>query len=478
MMACTLGTPDLTNLTHNHLTQIQAELWNRGGGPEGKIINAFFSGATPAELISKEEVTDYVDRIIDFYGNAKKGSDYIDQLKREREYMHTATEMPSEMQSKKSTMEVYDEISLDWKTQIYNHVVREFGGKPSSYLQGMARDTLLPQIAVEEFAKTVIDEYDGNPRLAADVLKAAMTEHITLMSATMMNQAMKEQGLMGQITKVTDNMIEQVNTKGTENEELIKLIEGANGEKGPAGPRPNLELRKPKRKKSKPKSQHLPNMQAKSVKRVLGASILTMLGTAQRDTQDAQKRALLKELPAADIIEMATGEKLPDYQANLINAIQAKVDPEAPIVKRMESTIHLANTIADIKDAVSLDDSIEVNFIGGNNICDLKISTTIGSWIIHYERFTDDAAKHLGTTADYISERIANPEFYEGLRDCVSTRLPTMLSEWKQYVTSDQISSLIGKLVAGYTSGYVQAFIEKEHEGRQATTQPQAAVLG
>lgn len=57
MMECTLGKPDLSALTHNHLTQIQMELWNnRGGGPEGKIINSFYSGATPDQLMSSKEV--------------------------------------------------------------------------------------------------------------------------------------------------------------------------------------------------------------------------------------------------------------------------------------------------------------------------------------------------------------------------------------------------------------------------------------
>lgn len=94
--------------------------------------------------------------------------------------------------------------------------------------------------------------------------------------------------------------------------------------------------RKPKRKKSKNKSNHIPNMKNARTKSALGAIILGRLGQVQRDTQDAYKKALLKELPAADVIEMATGEKLPDYQANLINAMQAKADPSAPVVKRMQ----------------------------------------------------------------------------------------------------------------------------------------------
>lgn len=107
------------------------------------------------------------------------------------------------------------------------------------------------------------------------------------------------------------------------------------------------QVRKPKRKKSKPKSAHIPNMNNHSVKRALGATILMKLGQVQRDTSDAYKRAMLKELPAADLLEMATGEKLPDYQANLINSMQAKADPTAPVVERMSGGIPLVATELD-----------------------------------------------------------------------------------------------------------------------------------
>lgn len=579
-MTCALGVPNLSKLTHNHLTQIQMELWNnRGGGPEGKIINSFYSGATPDQLMSRQEVIDHADDLIHYLGDAKKASDYIDSLLRDiRHHIIENDIMPYEMPPKKSTMEVYDEISLDWKTQIYNHVVKQYGGKISTYLQGVNKDTLLPQIAVEEFAKIVIDENDGDARIAADILKAAMTEHITLMSAMAMNQAMKEKGLMGEITKVTDKMIEQVNTKGAENEELARLLGGE-------GHRPDLDLMKQiadvpsvsqvttdevkhldpgvgtierKKKKSKRQPKHLPNMKNRSVKRALGASILTMLGNVQRDTQDAQKRALLKELPAADIIEMATGQKLPDYQANLINAAQAKADPEAPVVKRMNATKEevleqlqdevvkvnqlttefeqslednayeklldetldkyvtrdlvpveitdeqFANMRASIKAAfleqrkvlteksvtvaptgqVDIDIStgmeftpVNVTFIG-DRVRDLRIEADSDSWLIHYERFTEDTADELKSTIAYVEERIATDEFYKGLKECVTETLSLHLPLWRQQYASDEIYQLIGKVVATYTAGYVQAFVQKEHKDRQATAQPQAADLG
>lgn len=81
---CILGKPDLSKLTGNHLTQIQAELWRRGGGPEGKIIQAFFSGATPKELLSKEQVDEYVDQLIWFFGDAKKGNAHLEEVIKER----------------------------------------------------------------------------------------------------------------------------------------------------------------------------------------------------------------------------------------------------------------------------------------------------------------------------------------------------------------------------------------------------------
>lgn len=89
-----------------------------------------------------------------------------------------------------------------------------------------------------------------------------------------------------------------------------------------------------KRKKSKKRSHHLPNMNNGKVKAALGVSILSRLGKIQRDTQDAYKKALLKEVPMADLVELSTGVTLPDYQANLINKFHSQVDPDAPVVQR------------------------------------------------------------------------------------------------------------------------------------------------
>lgn len=428
-------------------------------------------------------------------------------------------DFPYEMPAPKATMEVFKEVSLDWKTQIYNNVVKRFGGKPSTYLQGITKDTALPEQAVVEFADVVIKEHDNDPKLAADVLKTYITEHITVMSATMMNHALKEKGLMGQLTKVTDNMIEQVNTKGAANEELIKLIEGADGEKGPTGPLACVDFdgdstRRTKRKKSKRKSQHIPNMKTASVKRALGASILHMLGTVQRDTQDAHKRALLKEIPAADLIEMASGEKIPDYQANLINSWQAKADPEAPIVKRMTSEEYEAKLDSALAEHINPEllpegmpegyqaevttnlktlfmdkfnnnearlPTIAVDLVGGSldgKIYDVSIVVDdADKYFLHYEKFTELAADELEVAIKYVKDRIGG-EFWDGLQQTILDFLPVHHAEWKEKFTTDEILELIYKLVTGYTAGYTQAFIQKEHNDRKATEVVKAADLG
>ena len=107
--------------------------------------------------------------------------------------------------------------------------------------------------------------------------------------------------------------------------------------------------RRVKRKKSKAKSNHLPNMKNARTKAALGAVILTRLGQVQQDTQDSLKRSLLKELPLADFVELASGEKIPDYQANLLNAMQAKADPSAPIVERINTSRELFQGSTDLE---------------------------------------------------------------------------------------------------------------------------------
>lgn len=534
MMECTLGKPDLSALTHNHLTQIQMELWNnRGGGPEGKIINSFYSGATPDQLMSSKEVQDHTDDLIHYLGDAKKASDYIDREleayeRRTKESLaERLAEHPYEMPAPKATMEVYSEISLDWKTQIYNNVVKRFGGQPAMYLQGITKDTNLPEQAVVEFADVVIKEHDNDPRLAADVLKACLTEHITMMSSMMLNNALKEKGLMDQLTKVTDNMIEQVNTKGEQNEELQATLEKisqvtidstkhkeSDQVRDPKKAKRDREGNIISKKKGKRKSQHIPNMKTASVKRALGASILHMLGTVQRDTQDAHKRALLKEIPAADLIEMASGEKIPDYQANLINSWQAKADPEAPIVKRMTSAEYEAKLDASLAEHISPEllpegiteeqhavvvantktlfmdkfnngearlPTIAVDLVGGSldgKIFDVSIKVDdADKYFLHYEKFTELAADELEVAIKYVQDRI-EAAYWDGLKQTILDFLPVHHAEWKEKFTTDEILELIYKLVTGYTAGYTQAFIQKEHNDRKATEVVQAADLG
>lgn len=397
---------------------------------------------------------------------------------------------PYELPSKKSTMEVYDEISLDWKTQIYNHVVRQFGGKPSSYLQGVNKDTLLPALAVEEFAKVVITEYDSDPRLAADALKAAMTEHITLMSAMAMNQAMKEKGLMGQITKVTDNMIEQVNTKGEENEALKQQLE-----RGPEGYAPNPadyasnassvpvetvpvpteeQFVNPKhvkfdskgnvikkRKKSKAKSNHIPNMKTKYVKSALGASILGMLGKVQRDTQDTQKKALLKALPAADVIEMATGKKLPDYQANLINNFQAKADPAAPVVVRQKDSILKdiqAETAKVLELTEQFEDSLPVARLGtSDDHLVMFYLTRKGGEEFSYSawKIYEMVASEIGTTTTYVETHARGVDFMKGLNDAIIEHLHD-----KEFGPLEEIPGAVKEIYERLLVGYITGFVK------------------
>ncbi|ABY62921.1 hypothetical protein ST201phi2-1p088 [Pseudomonas phage 201phi2-1] len=538
-MECTLGKPDLSKLTHNHLTQIQMELWNnRGGGPEGKIINSFYAGATPEQLMSSEEVQDHTDDLIHYLGDAKRASDYIDQLLRDvRHHIVEKDIMPYEMPANnKSTMEVFNEISLDWKTQIYNNVVKRFGGEPSTYLQGITKDTNLPEMAVEEFANVVIKEHDNDPKVAAEILKAAITEHITMMSSVMINNALKEKGLMGQITKVTDNMIEQVNAKTELNEQIkatlddisqVTIDSTKHKEVAPT----EDQFHNPKhvkfddkgnvirKKKGKRKSQHIPNMKNKSVKRALGASILHMLGDVQRKTQDANKRELLKALPLADVVEMATGDKLPDYQANLLNAMQAKADPTAPIVERMAKTSEpdpyeklLDETVskyisrdllpAEISDeqAIEIIASVKKSFLDnhklptpesiwiadgivhsdfskgtdyipvsvdftGEKVRDLYVNVEDQKYFLHYEWFTEYAADHMGTTIAFIQDRL-DVKYWDGLKAAVIESVTDLYPSWKAEFTNEEIHSLIYKVVTGYTVGFVQGLVDTEHKLR------------
>ena len=70
--ACTLEGPNFwevfMSLSLNKKTQIKAELYKRGGGPEGKIIQSFFSGAGPNELLDQQLVERFTDALIEYDG--------------------------------------------------------------------------------------------------------------------------------------------------------------------------------------------------------------------------------------------------------------------------------------------------------------------------------------------------------------------------------------------------------------------------
>lgn len=235
----------------------------------------------------------------------------------------------------------------------------------NSFYSGATPDQLMPALDVEALALRLISEHEGEltqlDNLLGVLTSTYMQESIQLFSSLAVNNSLKEQRLMQATTSNTPfettpalplgfNLpagtavggfkpgdMASIGTVTSEDvSKLGSLLEAVDGNAKTIRSLKSLDqVRKPKRKKSKPKSAHIPNMNNRSVKRALGATILMKLGQVQRDTSDAYKRAMLKELPAADLLEMATGEKLPDYQANLINNMQAKADPTAPVVERM-----------------------------------------------------------------------------------------------------------------------------------------------
>jgi hypothetical protein len=254
----------------------------------------------------------------------------------------------------------------------------------NSFWSGATPNQLMPDLDVEALAIRLISEHEEDltwlDNSLGAVRMAMIEERSKLFSSFAVNNSMKELGTMQSTTDLalamqTQNVLSKsapgyidphhpdanhggpaelrggfkrddlvtVNAITDGVKSLGALIEGAEKATDESSGRLNVPKLKgldsfrrvPKRKKSKPKSKHLPNMNNARVKSALGTVILMKLGQIQRDTSDSQKKALLKELPAADLLEMATGEKLPEYQANLINGMQAKADPDAPIVKRM-----------------------------------------------------------------------------------------------------------------------------------------------
>lgn len=254
---------------------------------------------------------------------------------------------------------VLEYISLTshvWQTQVHARFKELYGAEKiiQSFYSGAAPSQLMDPLAVIELARKLYDSCDPEDPEAftkldniLDAIRATyLEERSKLFGSFAIQNTLKEKGIMTVSTKLTDAVVQKFNDtegKSKDTQTLIDMIESAE-QTGMASIAPKLNVgdfngdstKRQKRKKSKSKSNHLPNMSNKSVKRALGASILGLLGKVQRDTQDSQKKALLKELPAADVIEMATGNKLPDYQANLINNLQAKADPDSPIVKRMQ----------------------------------------------------------------------------------------------------------------------------------------------
>lgn len=253
------------------------------------------------------------------------------------------------------------------QTQVHAKVKRLLGHEKiiNSFYSGATPNQLMPELDVEALAIRLISEHEEDltwlDNSLGTVRVAYLQESAKLYSSLAVNNSFKEQGLMQDtinLVLATQVQLEEkqlfggtpvgempiVSAKTSEGmSQLIEQIESVDGTQALVKT-PKLasldSVRRPKkRKKSKAKSPHIPNMRSGIVKRALGASILMKLGQIQQDTQDAYKRALLKELPAADFIEMATGEKLPDYQANLINSMQAKADPEAPIVTRMQDGV-------------------------------------------------------------------------------------------------------------------------------------------
>lgn len=234
---------------------------------------------------------------------------------------------------------------------------------------------------VMDLARELYDEHEENLTELYKTLGAVrhiqFQERTKLMGSFAVQQSLKEKGIMTLLTEQSEQIAKLTQAKehgvfGGERRGEISIISSHNNKMGDALTVPEtpdtVELtrlieeagevnvnstkhkmtvadydgdskRRQKRKKSKPKSNHLPNMRNARTKRVLGATILNMLGKVQQDTQDSYKRSLLKEIPLADFVELASGEKLPDYQANLLNAMQAKADPSAPIVERVSREV-------------------------------------------------------------------------------------------------------------------------------------------
>ena len=282
-----------------HQTQVHGRVWHLIGDTNLKLINSSYSGSTPDQRMDTQEVLDLA-------------------------------------------RELYAEHDPDF-TELYNTL-----GK-------------LRAIQFEERMK-LFSSFATLQNLKEKGIMTTLTEQTDIVAKLTQAQPSGSDGGLHRGELVLQSASNVGKSAGTE--ELAKLISeaGNNGDHGPSedqfvdlsrsarGKLKSLDgVRKVKRKKSKPKSNHLTNMNNARTKRVLGATILNMLGKVQQDTADSYKRSLLKEIPLADFVELASGEKLPDYQANLLNAMQAKADPSAPIVERVN-----AGTVPAIQEHVEI----------------------------------------------------------------------------------------------------------------------------
>lgn len=114
---------------------------------------------------------------------------------------------------------------------------------------------------------------------------------------------------------------------------------------------PDIKTRKQKRKKSKPKSNHLPNCKSKIVKATLGAAILGRLGKIQQTTADAVKKEVLKDVPLSQFVELMSGKELPAYQKRLLDLQQARAEgtlkPELESLGTKAPALEKVETIYD-----------------------------------------------------------------------------------------------------------------------------------
>lgn len=303
-----------------------------------------------------------------------------------------------ELYPKRPTMEVYTEISLRWKIQIYNEVVRRFAGLAMVFGEEAVDSADLFEEAVVQFADIVIKENNDNAQQAADILKISITEHLKTMFSMAIHQNMKMNGTTPTLTKAIDQMIESFKSNNDPINIAAKLNNAAEFGTFPEGDAyiestnaKDSLIQKPigdydgdskviiKRKKSKKRSKHVPNCKSVQARAVMGARILSRLGGIQQKHLDHTKHQLLQELPLADLVEVAGGEKIPAYQANLLNSMQAKADPKAPVVQRFveETQKTSQSTVGEVNPNLDHPELQELTIVG-NDVVDRAESAPTG----------------------------------------------------------------------------------------------------